>query len=395
MIKLKYVNGQKILPKKLLNEIRGYIEGVYLYIPKVDTQRNKWGEKTNYKSEMILRNQRIYDEYMQRGDILAISECFHLSTQSIRRIILEQKRKGEPLTVMISELIKQWGIECNPVQIYHSAWNINDTYILKVYHDSHALQRNIVMMRTLKEEGIPVPGIIRLPDGRDYLESEDKLYVLTTKLQGSNIVNLMEYKEDWFFEFGRILANLHLAFLKCESKISYWNNSMIEEMRGWVSRDLLKFNPDYLTQDEIKETVNELADVYEELPKQLIHRDVNLGNFLFDKGAFSGYIDFDLSQRNIRIFDLCYFLLGLYSGDAKFQLKEKEWYNIVRQVVRGYHSIAKLNFTEIKALVVVMKNIELLFVAYFLGIGDEKSAKDAADLYAFVKLNEKNINEKI
>lgn len=297
MIKLKYVNGQRILPKKLLNEIRGYIEGVYLYIPKVDTQRNKWGEKTNYKSEMILRNQRIYDEYMQRGDTLEISECFHLSTQSIRRIILEQKRKGEPLAIMISELIKQWGIEGNPVQIYHSAWNIIDTNILKVYQDSNALQRNIVMMRTLKEEGIPVPGIIRLPDGRDYLESEGKLYVLTTKLQGSNIVDLKGYKEDWFYEFGRILANLHLAFLKCESKISYWNNSMIEEMRGWVSRDLLKFNPDYLTQDEIKETVDELADVYEELPKQLIHRDVNLGNFLFDKGAFSGYIDFDLSQR--------------------------------------------------------------------------------------------------
>ncbi|MFT4146032.1 MAG: CD3324 family protein [Mobilitalea sp.] len=389
------MNGQKILPEKLLNEIRGYIEGAYLYIPKSDIKKNRWGEKTNYKSEMVLRNQRIYDEYMQGGEIITISENFHLSSQSVRRIILEQKRKGEPLTIMISELIKEWGIECNPVQIYHSAWNINDTYILKVYDDSSALQRNIVMMRTLKEEGVLVPGIIGLPDGRDYLELEDKLYVLTSKLKGNNIVDIMEYKEDWLFEFGRILANLHLAFLKCESKISYWNNSMIEEMRGWVSKDLLKFNPDYLTQEEIKETVNELADIYEELPKQLIHRDVYLGNFLFDHGNFSGYIDFDLSQRNIRIFDLCYFLLGLYSGDAKFRMKEKDWYNIVRQVVRGYHSIAKLNAAELKAIIAVMKNIELLFVAYFLGIGDEKSAKDAADLFTFVKLNEKSIREAI
>jgi Ser/Thr protein kinase RdoA (MazF antagonist) len=392
---VKYVNGQKVLPKKLLNEIRKYIEGAYLYIPKSDMKKNKWGEKTNYRSEMLLRNQRIYDKYMQRGDILAITECFHLSAQSVRRIILEQKRKGEPLTIMINELIKEWGIECNPVQIYHSAWNINDTYVLKVYHDSNALQRNIVMMRTLKEEGIPVPGIIKLPDGRDFLESEDKLYVLTTKLRGNNIVDLIGLESDWFYEFGKVLANLHFAFLKCESKISYWNNSMIEEMRGWVSRDLLKFSPDYLTQAEIKEAVNELADVYDELPKQLIHRDVNLGNFLFDKGAFSGYIDFDLSQRNIRIFDLCYFLLGLYSGDAKFQMKEQVWYNIVCQVVRGYHSIAKLNTLELKAIVTVMKNIELLFVAYFLGIGDEISAKDAADLFTFVKLNEKSISEAI
>ena len=34
------------------------------------------------------------------------------------------------------------------------------------------------------------------------------------------------------------------------------------------------------------------------LPVQLIHRDVHFGNFLFDEGKFSGYIDFDLSQRN-------------------------------------------------------------------------------------------------
>ena len=29
--------------------------------------------------------------------------------------------------------------------------------------------------------------------------------------------------------------------------------------------------------------------------------------FLFYNNKFSGYIDFDLSQINIRIFDICYF----------------------------------------------------------------------------------------
>ena len=48
-------------------------------------------------------------------------------------------------------------------------------------------------------------------------------------------------------------------------------------------------------------TCNQLEKIYEGLPKQLIHRDVHSGNFLFENNEFSGYIDFDLSQKNIRI----------------------------------------------------------------------------------------------
>lgn len=42
-------------------------------------------------------------------------------------------------------------------------------------------------------------------------------------------------------------------------------------------------------------------NLYSKLPIQLIRREVHLGNLLFDNNKFSGYIDFDLSQKNIRI----------------------------------------------------------------------------------------------
>lgn len=219
------------------------------------------------------------------------------------------------------------------------------------------------------------------------------MYVLTTKLKGKNIVNLNECNNKWFFDLGTIIAKLHVAFQECAEKISYWNNSMLEEMCGWVSRDLLKFKPDYLEQDEIKNSIEELAQVYEDLPKQLIHRDVHLGNFLFDNGSFSGYIDFDLSQSNIRIFDLCYFLLGILLEEDNNRVDQKKWYEIIAQVIKGYDSIAELSITEKDAIACVMKNIELLFVAYFLGIGDEKLAKDSANIFSFVKMNEEKIQD--
>jgi len=254
-----------------------------------------------------------------------------------------------------------------------------------------AMQRNVAMMRVLHESENPVPEIIQLPDGRDYVELEDRGYVLTTKLRGRNVVQLMEYNDPWFFELGAVVARLHIAFQKCENKISYWNNSLLEEMQGWVSRDLKKFQPEYLKQADMTEAIDELARNYNMLPRQLIHRDVHLGNFLFDQGVFSGYIDFDLIQSNIRIFDMCYLLLGILLEEDNNRVDESKWYDIIREVIRGYDSLISLNSVEKDSIACVMKNIELLFVAYFLGIGDEKLAKDAAELFQFVKRNEGKI----
>jgi len=278
VIGLKYVNGKEILPEELLDKVRKYAEGVYIYIPKHDSKKSKWGEKTNYHREMELRNQHIYDKYLEGVKMSLLAEHYHLSLQSIRRIILSQKRKMERVIVMIEELLKEWNIEATPVQIYHSAWNINNSYVLKTYDNPNGLQRNIVMMKTLHEAGIPVPEIIKLPDGRDYLIHNSAMYILTTKLNGKNIVNLNECDDIWFFEFGAILAKLHIAFQECAKSISYWNNSMLEEMQGWVSRNLLELKPEYLEPEDIKNSIDELSEIYDDLPKQLIHRDVHLGN---------------------------------------------------------------------------------------------------------------------
>lgn len=280
---------------------------------------------------------------------------------------------------------------CEPIQIYHSAWNINNRYVLKEYDDENILKRNIAIINILGKEQIPVPRVVKPHTGLDFISYNKKHYVLTTKLEGKNIVNIDECGDKWFFEFGETLAKLHLAFLKCEEEINCWHNSLLGEMNSWVKENLLKYQPEFLEIEDYENTINELGKVYDILPKQLIHRDVHLGNFLFSDGKFSGYIDFDLSQINIRIFDICYFLLGFLLEDDENHIKEDKWYGIARQVVKGYDEKMNLSTIEKNAITCVMKNIELLFVAYFLGIGDEKSAEDSAKLFYFVKNNEEKI----
>lgn len=247
------------------------------------------------------------------------------------------------------------------------------------------------MMKILFSEGVPVPEICETKDGNDFYEKDGRMYLLTTKLRGHNIVCLEQLEESYFFSFGQIIAKLHLAFRECEKTMSFWDNSLLEEMEGWVTNILDENKRDYLSKSEITQTIAQLVKVYENLPKQLIHRDVHLGNFLFDEGKFSGYIDFDLSQRNIRIFDLCYFLFSLLQQKNQQPEIEEIWFKMTNQVVRGYDAFIPLTKEEKESIAVVMKSIELLFTAYFLSVGNEKSAKDSADLFLFISKNEKKI----
>lgn len=139
--------------------------------------------------------------------------------------------------------------------------------------------------------------------------------------------------------------------------------------------------------------VSKLESIYDQLPVQLIHRDVHFGNFLFDQGRFSGYIDFDLSQRNICIFDLCYFLLGLLSEEEKLEITKEQWFDFGIKVFAGYERKLPLSEIEKQAIPYVMECIELLFVAYFEGQNDVLCAEDAFRIFEFVRENEDRIQE--
>lgn len=183
---------------------------------------------------------------------------------------------------------------------------------------------------------------------------------------------------------GCAIARLHLAFLKCEKEVKFGDNSLLEEMEGWIQDSLSKNDWQIISKEEYIRTLEQLRMVYDLLPKQLIHRDVHFGNFLFLEGNFSGYIDFDLTQKNIKILDICYFLTGLLAEEAHEPLSQSEWLEIVKAALSGYESITRLLAAEKEAIPCVMECIEILFAAYFIGAGDLKSAGKAYDVFRFV-----------
>lgn len=72
-----------------------------------------------------------------------------------------------------------------------------------------------------------------------------------------------------------------------------------------------------------------------------------------------------------------------------------EWVENVKSVIAGYESVVNLSEREKYAVPYVMESIEILFVAYFIGIKDTKHANDAYNVFHFIQNCESDIKNAI
>ena len=87
---MSYIKAEEILPEELIRQIQKYVDGVYIYIPRKPETRHPWGQKTDYKIELKIRNDRIRSDYAAGTSVAALSRRYHLSEKSIRRILQKQ-----------------------------------------------------------------------------------------------------------------------------------------------------------------------------------------------------------------------------------------------------------------------------------------------------------------
>lgn len=89
---MKYKSGDNILPEALLNEVRKYIQGEYLYISKADGSRKKWGESTGTRKELSQRNENIRLDFKKGISIEELSENYFLSVNTIKMIVYSKNK---------------------------------------------------------------------------------------------------------------------------------------------------------------------------------------------------------------------------------------------------------------------------------------------------------------
>jgi len=386
---MKYKSALEVLPAELTDKIQDYIQGEYIYIPRREKKYNS--KVTAYQRELQKRDANIYLKVLEGTTKKELAEKYNLSQSSIRRIVLAQRKGYVVMQEKIKLLLQKWGIEEVSVsQVYDSAWQIGEDYILKVYENKEDLERNIRMLRLLGEKGVPVAEVVSTAESEKYILKDGVAYVLTKRLPGNNIIEF-DKTFSQVRELGRTLGKLHNALAEIGETEGFWENSLLEELKGWIRDVFEKSDWAEISKEEFEGVVCALEKNYDKLPMQLIHRDVHFGNFLFYQGEFSGYIDFDLSQKNIRIFDICYFLLGLLCEEEKRKISFEEWLEISKQVFVGYSEHITLCREELQAVPYVMEAIELLFGAWFIQCEDDVCLRDALRLYEFVKGHENEV----
>ena len=83
---MKYLNAADVLPKELLNELSIYVNGQLLYVPSRE-QKKSWGSNSGSRQYYEQRNNKIVALYGKGICIDELCEEFHLSYDTIRKII--------------------------------------------------------------------------------------------------------------------------------------------------------------------------------------------------------------------------------------------------------------------------------------------------------------------
>lgn len=90
---MSYVKAVDVLPDEILALIQNYIDGEYIYIPRKEDNKKSWGENTNSRKEIHMRNSKIYEDYKRGIKVKDLAEKYFLSDKSIQRIVLQKKNE--------------------------------------------------------------------------------------------------------------------------------------------------------------------------------------------------------------------------------------------------------------------------------------------------------------
>lgn len=265
-----------------------------------------------------------------------------------------------------AQILQNWNLEREMItDIYYdgtgnkndSACYVGDEYVLKYTANLGKLKKHIEVSKAL--EGIGLLSAVPVPatDGAEYIQDAEVYFYLTRRLPGAQMASHSFGLGDGRF-VGEILGQLHLALRKIEDCVS--EADLLSTIQNWaLPKTKTALN---LTDTFCKDYLDTFADLYPNLPRQIIHRDPNPGNIIRGEGRW-GFIDFDLSERNSRIYDPCYAATAVLS--ECFVENHEGWTDIYRSIIYGYDSVARLTEEEREAIPYMILANQFVCVAWF------------------------------
>ena len=288
------------------------------------------------------------------------------------RINLKKEKHRMITHKKASQILKNWNLEGETItDIYYegsgckneSACYVGDRYVLKYTSELEKMTHHMAVSKALARAGLLAAEPVETVAGQLFAQEDEVYYYVTKRLPGSQLPKNWFTGEDAASHgrfLGEILGKLHLALGQLDVAVS--DTDLLSKICDWAlpnARDALG-----LTDQFCKDYVDTFRNLYPELPRQIIHRDPNPGNIICAGDAW-GFIDFDLTERNVRIYDLCYAATAILSEN--FETGKENWLGIYREIVGGYDGVAHLSAEEKRAIPYVLLANQLVCVAWFAG----------------------------
>lgn len=232
-----------------------------------------------------------------------------------------------------------------------NSYYIGDGYVMK-----YSTNFVVIKKSTLFSE------VVKLNNGDDYLQYGELYFIVTKRIYGNQLKCVDIFNDTSIaLTIGENIAKLH-------NKLKTYDIDDFEQAN--IYDDCIN------NLDEVKKISNlsnkfcekyknEFGKLIDKLPTQPIHRDINPSNMIFDEKEFKGFVDFDLTEVSVRIFDICYCATAILSECFNNQINFEVWQKILDNLIKGYNRIDNLSKDEIKAIPYVICSIEIICIAYF------------------------------
>ena len=290
----------------------------------------------------------------------------------------------------INKLLSNWAID-KKLEIqaiptinkskFNNVWNIGDQYMLKTGKNITGLKTNIEISKGLVKQGMLSSHPIVTIKGDDFITEGDRYYILTNRIKGEPLTSEERYGENRIKiskEYGQSIGKLHKILKKHENALELNDNNLLETVLDWAlpkTKIVMEQWACPLPEEFYEDYINNFSKIYHELPRQIIHRDPNPSNIIFENNEVNGFVDFEISEYNVRIFDPCYCATAILSEADNIDNRFENWNEILRGIIQGYDDICNITPIEKGAIPYIIYSIQMIFIAW---LGGKEEYKDLA-----------------
>lgn len=273
-----------------------------------------------------------------------------------------------------SELLKHWKLEGEPISnVYYegsaeksdTAFYVGDDFVLKLSSNIGNVINAIALCKAVDSAGLCVSTPIMTRDGREYVREGELYFYVTRRVTGKQMVARDFYEGNYTAKArfaGEIIGRLHMILCRTEAAVN--DVDLYQTVKNWAlpkTKSLLS-----LPERFCEEYLEVFGKLYDKLPRHIIHRDPNPSNIIVSDDKW-GFVDFELSEKNLRIYDPCYAATAILSETVN-QIDDTgfhRWLEIYRNIIGGYDSVVELIEEERVAFPYVILANQFVCTAWF------------------------------